>query len=405
MDRDNVLQVQMFEQFSVSSKNKVLREEQIRSDMVSKLLTYILIHHNKQIRIQELSEILWQDGQSDNPAGALKNLMYRLRTILKKEWGEQEWIVTGRGVYYWNPEQELSIDAEEFEQLCRAAGQAPEKENKITYYHNALKYYKGMFLPSLSGEYWIASLSTYYHSMYLSAVKDLAKLLEEENRYEEMGHVCSQAIHLDALDDGLHCLLIRALIGQNKQKLAAAQYHKAVKMLYDNLGVKPSKELQQVYSNLLKQQHSQELDLGIIQGELRMDDDRKGAFLCEYGVFKKAYHLEARRAMRYGVSLYLSLITLSSAAAAAKGSEEHQRVLKQGMNAMQDALIDVLRNGDVIARYSSSQFIIMLPQCTDETSRKVMERVQERFYSENKKIKVRIQYSIEEMELYDSEIL
>lgn len=405
MKENKILQVQMFERFYIRDEENILDEEQIRSDMVTKLLIYILIHHKKQIRIQELSEALWQEGQSDNPIGALKNLMYRLRSVLKKEWGEQNYIITGRGVYFWNPELSINIDAEEFEQLYKQAVQTSDKEEKITYYRDALKLYKGIFLPNLSGEYWAASMATYYHSMYLSAVKSLARLLEEENRYEEMGRVCSGAIHLDALDEEIQCLFIQALIGQNKQNLAIEQYHKAVEILYDNLGVKPSDAMRQLYTELLKRKHDQELDLGLIQDELRSDDDRKGAFLCEYGVFKKAYHLEARRAMRYGVALYLSLITLFPSIPLENNSDAYLKIINSGMNAMQDALMNVLRNGDVVARYSSSQFIVMLPQCTDEASRKVMERIQERFYTENRKLKVRIQYSIEEMELYDNKSL
>lgn len=401
MDNKSILRVQMFEKFSIHRGESMLDEEQIRSDMISKLLIYVLIHHEKQIRIQELGEALWQEGQSDNPIGALKNLMYRLRTVLKNEWGVQDYILTGRGVYFWNPELKLNIDSEEFEMLCKKAGAESDKEEKIKYYKKALELYRGTFLPGLSGEYWVISLTTYYHSMYLSAVKNLADLLEEENRYEEMGKACSAAVNLDALDEEIQCFYIRALIGQNKYNLAVKQYQKAVKMLYDSLGVKPSKEMHQLYTALLKRQHDQELDLSIIQDELREDDDRKGAFLCEYGVFKKSYHLEARRAMRYGVALYLSLITLFPSIQMEENSDTYLKLFNNGMNAMQDALMSVLRNGDVVARYSSSQFIVMLPQCTDEAARRVMERVQIRFYDQNKKIRIRMQYSIEEMELYD----
>lgn len=402
MDDKNVIRVQMFEKFCMYKGENVLDEEQIRSDMITKLLIYILIHHEKQIRVQELGEALWQEGQSDNPIGALKNLMYRLRTVLKSEWGAQDYIVTGRGVYFWNPGIELSIDSEEFEELLKRAGRESDRGRKIEYYERALRFYKGMFLPCLSAEYWAASLTTYYHSMYLSAVKSLSGLLEEENKYDDMGRVCSAAVKLDGLDEEIQCLYVRALIGQNKHNLAVKQYHKAVKMLYDSLGVKPSMEMQQLYTELLKRKHDQELDLGIIQGELREDDDRRGAFLCEYGVFKKAYHLEARRAMRYGVALYLSLITLFPSIPMENNGDIYLKLINNGMNAIQEALMSVLRNGDVVARYSSSQFIVMLPQCTDESARKVMERVQEYFYDQNKKIRVRMQYNIEEMELYDN---
>ena len=53
--------------------------------------------------------------RGDNRAGALKNLMYRLRNTLKKNLGEEDYILTGRGTYYWNPDIPIWLDCEEFD--------------------------------------------------------------------------------------------------------------------------------------------------------------------------------------------------------------------------------------------------------------------------------------------------
>lgn len=395
---DYSLRVQMFERFEVTCKGQTLDEEKIRSEMVTKLLTYCFCHRHKNITIQELGDALWNDERSDNPAGALKNLMYRLRTIMKKEWGETEFIITGRGSYYWNPEIPVWVDAEEFEQLCKNKNQDTDEE-KITRLKEAVFLYKGMFLAKLSGEYWIASLSTYYHSIYLSAVKELSILLEYSNRYDEMAQICSQAINLDALDEELHCYFIRALIGQNKQNLAIEHYQKAVDLLYDNLGVRPSEELRGVYDELLKQKHEQELDLSAIQKDLKSEDNGKGGFICEYGVFKKFYHLELRRAKRLGLSIFVSLITLYPSQDLKEDSPIYLKNMNYGMDVLQDVLLSSLRTGDVISRYSGTQFIIMLPTCQYETAQMVAERIQQQFYHLVKKTKIKMQYSVDEIDL------
>lgn len=393
------LKVRMFGHFEMSNSKGSLDEDKIRSEMLTKLLVYFFCHRKSNVTVQELSEALWPDDTSDNPAGALKNLMYRLRTIIKKEWGGQEFILTGRGSYTWNPEIELEIDTEEFEASYKKASKAEADEDKISCYKKSVVLYKGMFMPKLAGEYWVTSLTTYYHSTYLSAVKKLAGLLNINRRYEEMAQICNMAIGLDNLDEELHCWFIKALIGQNKQNLAVEHYQKAVDLLYENLGVRPSKELRDVYDELLKQQHEQELDLSIIQKELKADDNGRGAFLCEYGVFKKSYHLEIRRAGRLGMSIYLSLITLYPAAKLKSGSEAYQRVINDGMDMMQKVLLSSLRTGDVISKYSASQFIVMLPTCQYETATMVMERIQDKFYESDKKRKLEMRYSVDEIDL------
>lgn len=396
---NGIWKVRLFGRFEVSGQNRTLDEEKIRSEMVTKLLSYVFCHRKRNVTIQELGDALWHDDGSDNPAGALKNLMYRLRNIMKKEWERSDFIVTGRGTYAWNPEIPLEIDAEEFEKLCKNAHRNEDTEEEISDLEEAVELYRGTFLPKLTGEYWVASLATYYHSMYLTAVKQLAALLEEHSRYDEMAQICSRAIDLDALDEELHCWLIKALIGQNKQNLAIEHYQKTVDLLYDNLGVRPSQELRGVYEELLKQKHEQELDLSKIQKELKADDNGKGAFLCEYGVFKKSYHLEIRRAGRLGMSIYLSLITLYPSINVKKDSGAYTNIINKGMDMMQQILLTSLRTGDVISRYSSTQFIIMLPTCQYETAMMVMDRIQNRFYSSEEKTKIKIQYSVDEIDL------
>ena len=93
----NSLQIQTFGYLKVFGSEGTLDEKEIRSVMVSKLLVYIIFHRKKALTVQELCEVLWQEGGSDNPAGALKNLVYRLRMCLKKIWGDYEFIITGRG--------------------------------------------------------------------------------------------------------------------------------------------------------------------------------------------------------------------------------------------------------------------------------------------------------------------
>lgn len=207
--------IQMFEHLKVEGLGGALDENSIRSDMLNKLLAYLLCHP-KEISAQELIDVLWYDEESDNPAGALKNLVYRLRTMLKKEWPDVEFIITGRGSYKWNTNIPFVTDVGMFEKYCEQASKENDREKKIDSYMQAIVVYKGMFLTKLMSEHWVASLSTYYHSLYLTAVKALVRLLEETERYEEMEHVCKNALCLDNLDEDLHCCFIRSLLQQKK---------------------------------------------------------------------------------------------------------------------------------------------------------------------------------------------
>ena len=93
---DSLMRVRLFPTLELSDGVQSVGEEDIRSDMVVKLLSYLAYNHKRSCTAQELTAALWQDDESANPVGALKNLAYRLRTILKKPWPDIDFITTGR---------------------------------------------------------------------------------------------------------------------------------------------------------------------------------------------------------------------------------------------------------------------------------------------------------------------
>ena len=92
-----MIQVKALGKFILSDGEYLLNDDILRSDRLKKLLIYILMHREHPITTQELAEALWTEEETDNPAGALKNLMYRLRKCLKSALGSRPYILTGPG--------------------------------------------------------------------------------------------------------------------------------------------------------------------------------------------------------------------------------------------------------------------------------------------------------------------
>ena len=92
-----MLTVNSLGKFQLTDGNVVVNEDDLRSIMLSKLLMYILLYRDKTLTTEDIATAIWQDEEIDNPAGALKNLMYRLRKNLAKYFGNQDFILTNRG--------------------------------------------------------------------------------------------------------------------------------------------------------------------------------------------------------------------------------------------------------------------------------------------------------------------
>lgn len=387
----------LFSGFVLAGPDGKLTEEDIRSGMLTKLLSYMLVKRKEEVSVTELIDVLWQDDTSDNPAGALKNLMYRLRTLLKKEWPNANFIITGRGSYHWNPAITVDLDTEDFEELAKRARAETDLQKKVNLYDQAVLLRSGPLLQKYSSEYWVTTINTYYQALYSGLVREYAALLEETGYFERMTQMLQRALQEDPLDEELHYLFIRSLIYQNKNDLALEHYKQTKELLYANLGTRPGEQLELVYQELLKKTNDMAEDVASVKAEMQ-ESKIDGAFICEYGVFLKLYNLERRRSARLGCSVFMALITVEPLISKRLGIDAYRKTVVNAMDHLETVLTDSLRSGDVITKYSASQFIIMLPTCQYETAKMVMKRVEDTFFDKKKRYGVHLQYSLEEMD-------
>ena len=373
----HIFEVKMFGDFQMIHENGILNEESIHSDKLVKLLAYLLIHKERSLSVQELSENLWHENETDNPAGKVKNLIYRLRRLLNTVIGKEEFIMSERGAYRWNPMILVQTDLELFKQMCTKAKKEENIELVKKQYEEASRLYQGEFLGRYANESWMIPLSTYYHSMFLSAVKNLAHIYEEQENYEQVEQLCNNALNYDLLDEQIHCSLIYALMKQNKQYLAMEHYYKASKILCETLSIKKPVELQLIYDELINMTKGEVTDpIAIIEKDMAEQTEAEGAFFCGYAVFREIFRLELRRINRSSISEYVMLITISlKNEYQSKNEGVNKYILNKSMKQMEEVLIASLRKGDVASKYSDTQYIMLLPFSIYETALMVSERI------------------------------
>ena len=402
IDKD-VVYVNLFGELKITHGDKVMDYETIRSEMVTKLFSYILINHKRIVTAQELTDVLWTEDETDNPAGALKNLVYRLRTLMKNNLNNVDYIITGRGTgtYYWNPDIPVEIDIEEFER-CNTNSKMdkiPDKD-KINYLTRLCEIYTGPVLSVISSEHWVIQMETFYNSLYLNAVKQMADIYYINGEFEKMEIICSDAIQHETLDEELYCLKIKSLMGQNKRKLACECYNKAVKHMQDNLGVRNPEKLTLIYSEIAGRISDNRASIDQITFENIDDEEPNKTFMCDYNiVFKEIYRLEMRRVKRLGISEYVVLFTMNT-----KGDFKEDTILramlKNAMDKMEGVIESSLRSGDVAAKCSDTQFVVLLPDCDKEAAEKVALRITNKFLEVCKYSRVSLSH---DLKLLDTE--
>lgn len=379
-----MLKINTFGELSISDGQTELTDVKLNSVMLGRLLVYMVINRDKILSTDEISSALWQKDETDNPTGALKNLMYRLRKVLKKTFGDADYIISHTGTYCWNNEIETVVDVDLFNKYIEEAdciGNA-DPDEAITKYESAIELYVGDFMPKYADIHWIISLNTYYHSLYINVVKKLSELYMSQGRYEQLEKLCNEAITVEHGDEQIYCYLIRSRIRMKQIKLAFESYHNACSIMAKEIGIKKTPLLNDVYEELLAMDKGNEIyGIESVKEDIN-DDDMEGVFFCGYPVFKEIYHLEVRKGERMPVPQNLLFITIYTFSNEAGNISEYR--ISKAMEALKQVLHMCLRVGDVAARYSESQYIILLPTCTKESAEIVANRIKSKFKSEYK---------------------
>ena len=308
-----MIRVQLLGRFRMYDETRCLSEEAIHSPMITKLLVYMICNKNHIVTLEQLTEALWTDEESENPYGALKNLMYRLRVTLRKVWPVEEFILTGRGYYQWNPQVAIEVDEEVFFDLCRRAERAKKQEDQDLLWEQAICGCNGRFLNGVVSQYWMEVRLREDHACYMKAVTKLTESLEQREAYEKLEKICKRAVRMDPQNEKVYCRLIRALMHQGKTAAAMKYCQEAEGYLYNRMGIRPSGELRGLFAELMKQGHISGSDIESIQEEMDAEQcvkETSGVLFCEYGVFRHIYEMETQRVGTLGFTEWLCLVTL-----------------------------------------------------------------------------------------------
>lgn len=388
------LQVQMLGQFTLRYGDRTISDSDDRSRRVWSLLAYMLYNHGRSFAQEELIHLYWSNNEkSADPGNALKSIFHRIRTALDKlQPGLGRLLIRRKaGRYFWNNVMPLSLDIEDFEAHFHAAEAAGDDDVRLTEYQAALALYAGDPLPRMTDEIWTIPIVAYYHSLYTRAAAGAIELLEKQERTAEAVALCRRAIHIEPYQEDLYEHLMRGLLRTGDMKGAMSVYEEMSEQLFAHFGVMPSETLRTLYRQATRTVNDRTLTMDEVCSQLAEPAPHGGAMVCEYDFFKILYRAEARSIARNGHSANICLLSVSGK----DGEMLARRSLDPAMNNLQVLVQNNLRRGDVIARCSISQYIILLPQANYENSRMVADRLVSAFYRRYPHSPARLRYTVQ----------
>lgn len=384
--------IQLMDRFAIYVNDHELNHMFNKSRKGAALITYLILNGGTPVPNQRLLSTFWPDENSINPVSSLKTLISRMRLTLNQiSEGLGNCIVAERGAYYWRmlPDMRIDVNLIEglFEQLERHKG---DVQTCKLLFRQLMDLYKGDLLQNSDHNEWALTRATSLHSRYITAIYAYVDMLRDEENYDEIINVCRLALDVDNFDDHLHMELMSALIKTNRGNEALIQYKHVMHLHYRYLGIQPSEEMQEFYKQIVNAGKTLEFNLESIRNELREVGEQRGAFICEYAVFKEIYNLQIRNLERLGATMLLAVIMVSDISGQPMDSIKQENV----MNGLMEILRNNMRKGDTIAHFSPTILALLLPTANYSSGDVVMERIKRLFYRKYPNSNVSFNYRV-----------
>lgn len=213
------------------------------------VLALLVLHANEVVRTERLIDDIWGDRRPTNAQAALQNHVSRLRkdigsdVLVTKPWGY---------VLRIDPE---AIDLRRFERLVAESRPLPAAE-RAAMLREALALWKGPPLADLRSEEGLAREIDVLDDLYLLAVEERVDADLELDGSPRLVHELEALVAEHPVRERLRGQLILALYRTGRQAEALETYRETRRVLVEELGIEPSKELRELEQAILRQDQS-----------------------------------------------------------------------------------------------------------------------------------------------------
>ena len=223
----------------------------VRGTRERALLGALTLRAGRAVRTDELIDALWAPEQLPaNPMNSLHAAVSRLRRQLVCR-GQSPVVASATGyALAVRPER---VDVFCFERLVRDAGAAGDTAAAARLFGDALALWRGDVLADVEGFGWLADESVRLRELRLHALEERMSILLDAGAGPELVPDLEQLVARHPLRERVRAHLMTALYRSGRQAEALAVFEETRRLLADELGVDPSRELREVHQAILRQ--------------------------------------------------------------------------------------------------------------------------------------------------------
>lgn len=350
------LWVKMFGGFSVYYGDEVLGFGRQRDSKFAQLFQILMTRPGQGVDKGAVMGFLYGREEVEIPNASLNNTIFRLRKYLEaSRLPPGDYLTLSEGVLRFDSIVPVESDAWRFESITQEFEEEQDRQKKAEFCKNAFELYQGEFLPQLSSEQWVIEKSRDYKEMYFRLLNYLLRYLKEEGDYRTIENVSARAAELYPYE-GWESWWIESLIALGRHKKAEKVYQETAEYVQE-IGGFFSKNQQAKFRRIgdwMRQPEGTAEDVGKY---LMEQEVKEGAYSCTLPGFLDCFRMVKRTSAREGtICFVLLLCTLLDAGGRPASDGEYCK--KQGKKLCASFKAH-LRRGDVYAKYSENQYLLL----------------------------------------------
>jgi DNA-binding SARP family transcriptional activator len=202
---------------------------------------YLLAGHGRVVPREVLMETFWPGADPEAARNNLNVALHSLRQALRSI-TLLPVVLFDNGKYSLNPDLQVWVDVEEFEQHLKA-GQILERVGKVAdairEYEAATSLYEGDLLADDPYEEWPVFEREHLRISYLDMLDRLSQIYFNQEQYLACIALCRRILERDNCREDAHRCLMRCYSRQGQRHLALRQYLSCVEALRAELDVDP----------------------------------------------------------------------------------------------------------------------------------------------------------------------
>ena len=240
------LNIQLLGGFNLTHNEQEVKP--LRTERLILLLSYLLLNKEKPLPRKQLAFTFWADTTEEQARTNLRNLFHHLRKAFPEIDSFLE--IEGQTIQ-WKANADIELDVTQFKSALAKAKTAKDDSARMAHLKEAVNAYRGELLPGYY-EDWVLTQREEIHQAYLSALSQLAKLLEDSRQYEEAIEITNRLIRSEPLNESAYQLAMR-LHALNDDRAGALQaYHACVTVMRRELDMEPSEDIKTLYEQLVR---------------------------------------------------------------------------------------------------------------------------------------------------------